>query len=274
MVYAVGNAASAGFTAPTTLVPAALGSAALILYSRRQVALEQPLLNLRIFANARYRTSIIFVGILQAVLFGTILVGPLFLQETWGMSASAAGLLILPSGVVTAIANLLAGMAYDRFGTRVVPAGLMVSALGYIGVAVTMHQNLGKPAFAVCCAVYAAGLPFAMTALNSNSLASLRSEEYPDGSSLNNTIQQVTGSIGTAVFTIIAYRSFTLPGNQHVTALTNGSEMAFLIAAVVMVLTLGGYLLLRPVLTRTQDVLNLMEGDGVAPAPGQRAADR
>ncbi|RTE50806.1 MFS transporter [Actinobaculum sp. 352] len=250
VVYAVGNAASAGFTAPTTLVPAGVGVIALIVYSRRQLRLERPLLNVRIFANRQYRASIVLVGVLQTILFGTILVAPLFLQDTWGMSASQAGLLILPSGVATAIANLMAGIAYDRFGTRIVPYGLAVCTVGYLGVAATMYWDLGKASFAIFCVVYALGLPFAMTALTSNSLKSLEPEQYPDGSSLNNTIQQITGSAGTALFTIIVYRSFTLPGNTYASRLSNGAEVSFLVAALAMLILFDTYLLLRPVLTR------------------------
>ena len=262
VVYAVGNAASAGFTAPSTVGPACVGMVALAVYSRRQLRLERPLLNLHVFTNRQYRASIVLVGILQAILFGTILVAPLFLQDTWGMSPSQAGLLILPSGVATAIANLLAGVAYDRFGTRIVPYGLTASAVGYLGVAATMYWDLGKLSFALFCIVYALGLPFAMTALTSNSLKSLAPEQYPDGSSLNNTIQQITGSAGTALFTIIAYRSFVLPGNTYASRLTSGAEVSFLVAALVMIVLLDTYLLLRPVLTRGRsarevtDVLN------------------
>lgn len=238
IVFSVANASSAGFLVPSTILPALVGVAALALYTRIQLRSERPILNLLILANPTYRYAISVVGVLQALLFGTILIGPLFLQDVWGMSAFEAGLLILPSGVVTAIANLLAGLAFDRWGSRVVAPGLLVVILGFAGVAATMFFGLSAPIFAVSTAVYAAGLPFAMTSLNSMGLSSLEPRHFPDGSSLNNTIQQVTGSIGTAIFAILAYSSPILAGAATDAPLASGSVVAFLVAMVVTLLVL------------------------------------
>lgn len=239
VVFAVANAASAGFLALSTILPAAVGVAALYVYARIQLRSERPILNLRILTNPTYRYAISVVGVLQALLFGTILVGPLFLQEIWGMSAFEAGLLILPSGVVTAFANLLAGLAFDRWGSRIVAPGLVIVIAGFATVAATMLFDLGAPLFAIATAVYAAGLPFAMTSLNSMGLSSLEPAQFPDGSSLNNTIQQVTGSIGTALFAILAYSSPQISGAISDAPLASGSVLAFAVATVVAVVVLG-----------------------------------
>ncbi|SYZ34521.1 DHA2 family efflux MFS transporter permease subunit [Propionibacterium australiense] len=230
-VFAVGNAASAGFLAPSTLVPLAVGAVAIVVYARRQLRARTPLLNLRILANRRYRTSLVMIVLVQMILFGTILVAPLFLQSAWGYSASQAGLIMLPGGVVTAVANLLAGMIYDRFGTRAVPFGLIGSAVGYLGIAACMAGAPKPAAFVVFCAIYSGALPFAMTALTTNGLGSLNTREYPDGSSLNNTLQQIGGSVGTAVFTIVVYHAYDVLGEAQPTPLVTGSIASFVLSA-------------------------------------------
>jgi DHA2 family lincomycin resistance protein-like MFS transporter len=129
VVFGIGQAASYGFVHPLVIGPVVIGAAALAFYARRQLASEHPLLNLRILTYPRYRRSLALMCVLQLVLFGGVLIVPLFLLRGWGLSAMEAGLYMLPGGVLTAVDNLLAGMAYDRFGTKTVPFGLIGNAI-------------------------------------------------------------------------------------------------------------------------------------------------
>lgn len=249
-VFAVGNAASAGFLAPGTLVPLAVGIVAIVVYARRQLSSQTPLLNVRIIANTRYRPSLVMIVLLQMILFGTVLVAPLFPQSAWGYSASEAGLIMLPGGVVTAVANLLAGMIYDRFGTRAVPVGLIGSAVGHLGIAACMVSEPKPVLFVVFCAIYSGTLPFAMTALTTNGPGSLNTHEYPDGSSLNNTLQQIGGSVGTAVFTIVVYHAADVVGEILPVPLTTGSVASFVLSAIGAMGFLTAFVVLRRGLSR------------------------
>mgnify|MGYP002478209987 FL=1 len=237
VVFGVGNAASAGFGSPTTILALVIGVVALIFYSKRQLSIDNPLLNLRVFKRPPYRNSVVVIVVMQFLLFGTILAVPLFLQRAWGMTAFEAGLVTLPSGIVNAIASLLAGVAYDRYKFKPVFLGFIVAAIGFIGVAFSIAAGWGVTGFIITSMIYSLGMPFAITAATSYGLDNLDASEYPHGSSINSTLQQVSGSLGTAVFTMVLYGFPQLPWNtSDVSVMQNGTESVFIIATIVVVL--------------------------------------
>jgi hypothetical protein len=108
----------------------------------------------------------------------------------------------------------------------------------------------------VFCALYSGALPFAMTALTTNSLGCLSTSELPDGSSMNNTLSQIFGSIGTALYTLIVYQLFsTADGAATTTAtpLAMGSTVALGLSAVLVLVALGAFIALRPSLSEDYD---------------------
>ncbi|MDO4502525.1 MAG: MFS transporter [Coriobacteriia bacterium] len=247
VVFGIGQAAGSGFASPAVLVPLVVGVVSLVFYARRQMSSDHPLLNLRILKHVRYRRSLVFMSILQVVLFGGILVVPLFIQRGWGLTAVEAGLYMLPGGVLTAVGNLLAGMAFDRFGLKTVPFGLLGNAVGYLGVAaaIVMHSPLMLIVF---CAIYSGSLPFAMTALTTNSLGCLEKRELPDGSSMNNTLNQIFGSLGTALYTLIMYQLFVPAGTgaaAEAAAISGGALCAMGVSAGISLVAVVAFLMVR-----------------------------
>ena len=257
VVFGIGQAASYGFVHPLVIGPLVIGAAALAVYARRQLASEHPLLNLHILTYPRYRRSLALMCVLQLVLFGGVLVAPLFLLRGWGLSAMEAALYMLPGGILTAVGNLLAGMAYDRFGTKTVPFGLVGNAIGYIGVTVAIGIGSGlfggavvdgstaRIMLVVFCALYSGALPFAMTALTTNSLGCLGTSELPDASSMNNTLSQIFGSIGTALYTLIVYQLFSTADSTATataTPLAMGSTVTLGLSAALVLVALGAFI--------------------------------
>lgn len=238
VVFGIGNAASAGFGDPVTLITLIVGVVALGMYGWRQLSIDNPLLDLHVFKRRAYRSSVVVIVVMQFVMFGVILAMPLFLQREWGLSAFEAGLVTLPAGAVNAVASLLAGMAYDRFKLKPVYVGMAIAAVGFLGVMLSVSLGWGIAGFIVASMVYAVGVPFATTAATSHGLNSLAASEYPHGSSINSTIQQIAGSLGTAVFTMVLYGFPQLPWNGQVSVMQNGTESVFLVAAVVIAMLL------------------------------------
>lgn len=253
IVYGVGNIASQSILSPAVIAPLAVGTVALAIYTRRQLASDAPLLNVRILGNVRYRSSLALIVVMQAILFGTILVVPLFPQSVWGLSALEAGLYMLPGGFATAAANYAAGAAYDRAGLKAAPYGIAVAAIGYAGTAATFQFGLSPIALIAFCALYSAALPFALTAFSSNSLASLEQSQIPDGSSMNNTLQQIFGSLGTALFTAIIYATASDASTASV-SLLSGSVAAMWFASIAAIMVLVAFLLLRSKMSYRKNV--------------------
>ena len=79
---------------------------------------EHPLLNLRVFRNRLYTTSLLAMSVMMTGLFATLFYIPLFLQVGLGYPALRAGLLILPQALVMAVLMPIAGSALRQDRAR------------------------------------------------------------------------------------------------------------------------------------------------------------
>src|SRR2546421_10388815 len=116
-----------GFLLSGVVVLALFVIAELIIVSRE----GQPLLDLRLFRNGPFRTSIIASLFVIFSLFGGVFLFPIYLQSLRGQSAFQAGLILLPQAFASMVSVLVGGRLVDRIGVRAV----MIPGLIILGVA-------------------------------------------------------------------------------------------------------------------------------------------
>lgn len=130
IVYAVKEIAAHGMAVPP-LVVAAAGIAAGVLFVRRQRGLDDPMLDLRLFARPRFRTAVLTSLLAVFALAGVLFFGSQYLQLVQGRSPLDAGLLLLP-GMLASMASALVSAWLVRWWRpgRVLAGALAVAALG------------------------------------------------------------------------------------------------------------------------------------------------
>ena len=130
------------------------------------------------------------------------------------IAVAAAGVLMLPGGLINAAVSVAAGTLFDRFGARgPVSIGFACSALASAMLMVATPQT---PIWymVACHIIMMIGVPLAMSPCQTHALASLPPQLNSDGSTFMNTLQQVLGAICTAVATCLllaAGQTPTLP---------------------------------------------------------------
>src|SRR5476651_345747 len=90
---------------------AALTSAGFIAW---ELIAPQPLLSLRVFANARFSAGCVVAFALGAGIYGSTYIIPLFVQTVQGYTPTRSGLLLMPSGLALGLIFPLAGLLSDR----------------------------------------------------------------------------------------------------------------------------------------------------------------
>lgn len=120
---------------PTSVIALMLGAAvvSLALFVWRQLRLqrrEQALLDLRVFRSLNFTMAVVVMTILALAMFGSLTLLPLYLQNVVGLSATQAGLIVLPGSVVMGILGPIVGRIYDARGPRplLIPGTMLVSA--------------------------------------------------------------------------------------------------------------------------------------------------
>ncbi|MFZ3451952.1 MDR family MFS transporter [Arthrobacter sp. 7Tela_A1] len=239
LVYAISSVEHAADNLLLTAGSLVVGTAGLVLFVTRQVRLARTgreLLNLSPFRNRNFSISISMIMIAMGTLLGTVMIVPIILQTGNGVSTLAIGLMLLPGGLVQAIAAPIAGRVFDRFGPRpVLVPGAALLALGqWLYVTVTPDTELWV--FMVNHIVFSIGLAMLMTGLLSSALATVDPRLYGHGSAIFNTGQQLGGAIGTTIFvTALSMLSAGRleAGSDIAGSLFAGAHTAFLIGAIV-----------------------------------------
>src|SRR5918997_5663029 len=133
LVYGVKHGAGRGLAAADVLAIAG-GLALLVLFVRRQLALEHPLVDVRLFARPAFRTAIAATTAAMFVIYGTVFFTSQHLQLVAGLSPLEAGLWGLPS---VAVMLVVSGAVLPRLATRIRPArlvagGMLIAACGLL----------------------------------------------------------------------------------------------------------------------------------------------
>jgi len=120
------------FEAPWVVYATTFSGLSLVLLTLRELTFSEPILDLRIFKHGVFVVANLLAVSMSFVLFGTILLSPLFLQELMGYSASKAGLVLAPRGFGAMFSMLLMGqLSRAGINTRpLVGVGFAVAAFG------------------------------------------------------------------------------------------------------------------------------------------------
>ncbi|MFJ2443171.1 MULTISPECIES: MFS transporter [unclassified Streptomyces] len=152
IVYAVKSAAHQGSPLVETLVTAVIGLTATGLFVRRQLRSEQPMLDLALFREGNFRVGVLAATLPVFVLVGFELQLAQYLQFVFGKSPWEAGLFLLPMPIAAFAAAPLVGYLSSRYGLSVIiPAGLVLAALGYAGIA--LWADAGASLALSCCLI-------------------------------------------------------------------------------------------------------------------------
>ncbi|HTP25878.1 MAG TPA: DHA2 family efflux MFS transporter permease subunit [Anaeromyxobacteraceae bacterium] len=183
-------------------------------------ARPNPIVNVRLFRNQNFSVSVLLMFMLGAVLFGTTVLIPLFLQTLMGYTAERAGEVMSPGGLVTMGLMPLAGYLVAR-----VPAKYLIAA-GFAGVALALTHMSGidldiDARTAMFYRIFiAANLPFLFIPINTVSYIGVPREQSNQVSGLMNLARNIGGSVGIAFLsTSLARRSQTFQNQLvgHVT---------------------------------------------------------
>ena len=106
------------FSSPTIVVEAIVSAVALIAFIVWEMTDKQPVVDLSLFKNRNFALGTLSLCLGYAVFFANILLLPLWLQTQLGYTATWAGLVSAPSGVVAVLLTPIAGRLMSRYDAR------------------------------------------------------------------------------------------------------------------------------------------------------------
>ena len=215
IVYGIKELTTAGSPVLPCLA-IAVGLAAGVAFTRRQLGRANPMLDVRLFANPSFSAALAVNLLSIFALVGFIYFIAQHLQLVAGYTPMMAGVLMLPGLALTVGFGLLAVRLTRRFEVKhVMVWGLVMNALAY-GIVMLTGQSGSVPMLMVAFGVLGAGVGMSETLSNDMALAAVPPAQAGAASAISETAYEVGSVLGTAVLGSIlnaAYRSnIQLPG--------------------------------------------------------------
>jgi len=200
VVYGFSHAGEGGgWGDPIVIVAIVAGVLSLILFSIRQVKMDQPMMNLNAFKYPMFVLGLILIFVSMMVMLSSMILLPMYLQTSLALTPLVAGLTMLPGGLINGLLSPVMGGLFDKFGPRfLVTPGLIIITLVMLGFSTISVDTSAGFIIGLHIALMIA-VSMVMMPAQTNGLNQLPSSLYPDGTAIMNTLQQVAGAIGTAV---------------------------------------------------------------------------
>lgn len=201
VTYGVTLSERDGWDALTTRGFLAAGALLLIALVIVELHVPQPLLDLRILKNRNFSSGLLVGVLLQACLFGGVFLLPVFLQNLRGLTALQAGLVLLPSSLVTVLVLPIGGRLSDRVGAKrmVVTGALLLAVTNYL----LSHLSLATPfrLLQTWLVLRSVSLAFCLQPNQVASYATIPVENLNRATAFYNVVSRVGSAFGTAFLT-------------------------------------------------------------------------
>jgi EmrB/QacA subfamily drug resistance transporter len=200
LVWATIEAPTYGWTSATILGAYAFAATVLVAFVFWERRNNQPMLDVRIFSNARFSAASVAVAFAFFALFGFVFLITQYFQVVRGYDTLSAGVHTLPFAVATGIAAPLSARLALRIGTKtVVTAGLVIMGIGFLVASTNDADSAYWGPVVLAMVLIAAGLGLTTAPATEAIMGSLPPGKAGVGSAVNDTTRELGGTLGVAV---------------------------------------------------------------------------
>ena len=208
LLYGTSSISHDGWDDPIVITTIIGGIILVALFIWRQSHLETPLLNFGVFKNKQFAIGLLIMAVTMISMIGSETVLPMFVQNLLNESALDSGLILLPGAIVMAVMSMTSGAMYEKFGAKPLAIIGMLIVIITTSYFVVMDEHTSTIMLATVYAIRMIGIALGLMPVMTHALNQLTPEMNAHGSSMTNTVQQISGSIGTAgLITILSQAS-------------------------------------------------------------------
>ncbi|MFC5722358.1 MFS transporter [Streptomyces gamaensis] len=207
LVFGVKQIGKAGIGAPSTLLALAAGAALLTWFARRQLRLDEPLLDVRLFTNRTFSAAAVAILLTMATEAIVLFLLTQHFQMAQGLSAFDAGVRLLPMTLALLAAAPAASALIHRLGMRTVIVGALATvALGALLLGLLVDRGYVPVAGALVLLGAGGGAMF--TASSVTLMAAVRPEQAGGAAAVDEMSFELGGALGIAVLGSLAAALF------------------------------------------------------------------
>jgi len=187
---------------------AALSGFAFVAMIPWELTRRNPMIDIRMLATRQFASCFVVMLATGAILLGTTQFLPLLVQQDFGYTATWAGLVLSPGGVVTMAMMIVVG----RLSGKVQPKYLIATGAAIIALSMydmtNVYADLGFWFFAHSRMLLGVGLPLVFIPITTASYDGIPPDKTDQASALINAARNTGGSIGVSLCSnVLAHRA-------------------------------------------------------------------
>jgi EmrB/QacA subfamily drug resistance transporter len=233
LLYGFSTAGTHGWGSAEVIIPILIGVASLFIFIMRQLKLEQPILEFRVFKYGIFTLSTVLGMMVFIAMIGGATILPIYMQNMHHFTAFESGLMLLPGALIMGIMSPISGKIFDKVGAK----WLAIIGLTIVTVSTFFFTNLSSDTsftfMAIVNAIRMFGVALVMMPTTTAGINQLPSRLIPHGTAMNNTMRQVSGSIGTALLVTVMTNNVRDPQTYGMEGIIHGVNVSFIVAGVV-----------------------------------------
>jgi len=189
---------------------AAVSAGSLVFFVLWELRSSHPIVDLRVMRSRNFALAVPMAGIYGVILYGSLVLVSLLMQELMGYPAARTGIAITPRGVGAMFSMLIAGRLVRRIDGRIlIASGFLLLAWGSFLLG-HMSRDLGLGHVLLPNAIMGGALGFIFVPLTTMCIGILPNEQIGTATGIYNLMRNMGGSVGIAgVATVLAHRTHT-----------------------------------------------------------------
>jgi DHA2 family multidrug resistance protein len=187
---------------------------------------KHPIVDLRLFGLRNFTAGTLALSVAYGVFFGNVVLLPLWLQQYMGYTATWAGLVTAPVGVLAIILSPWVG----KNVTRIDPRKLATVSFIIFALVLWMRSHFNTQAdvmtILIPTVIQGAAMAFFFIPLQAIVFSGLTPDRMPSAAGLSNFVRITAGAIGTSLFTTFWENRAILHHAQLAESINRGNNAA------------------------------------------------
>lgn len=194
------------FNSPWICWMFAISTISMVAFVISQLVNKKSILDLRVFLDKNFSLGTVLIIVVTAVLYSSIAIMPLFLQNLLRYSAFLSGLSMMPRGVGSIVGLLVTGIFAKKMEDRsLIALGLALMGtsglmFGFLNLQIAMI-NIIIPNF-----IFGLGMSCCMIAISTISVVTLKREQMTNATGIQALLKNIGGAVGMSIVSTMLSR--------------------------------------------------------------------
>jgi DHA2 family multidrug resistance protein len=212
------------FASPLIVTLAAVAAVGFLFFVAWELTDEHPVVELRLFKIRNFWTGTLSTAIAYGVFFGNVVLLPLWLQQFMGYTATDAGMVMAPVGLMAILLSPIVGNTIGRVDPRkyVTFAFVVFCLVLWMRSRFSTQTDFGT--IMIPTIIQGVAMAFFFVPLTTITLSGLPPEKIPAASGLTNFARITAGAFGTSIATTMWENRASLHHAHLAEAVNNGSS--------------------------------------------------